>query len=229
VVVLETGNPVLMPWLGQVSAALAAWYPGQEGGRAIADVLFGAVNPSGRLPISFPRAENQLVRPQLPNLGSQPGAAVSIDYSEGAQVGYRWYAAQGTQPLFAFGHGLSYTSFAYDGLSVQGGRTLTVSFEVRNTGARAGADVPQLYLTAAAGMPVLRLIGFQRVQLQPGESHHVTLSADPRLLGSFDETHRRWIVPAGVYEVHLARSASELLAGGSAHIAHDSFGPMPVD
>ncbi|HTT05136.1 MAG TPA: glycoside hydrolase family 3 C-terminal domain-containing protein [Steroidobacteraceae bacterium] len=229
VVVLETGNPVTMPWLAQVPAVLAAWYPGQEGGQAIADVLFGAVNPSGRLPISFPRAESQLVRPHLPNLGSEPGAPVSIDYSEGAQVGYRWYAAQGTRPLFAFGHGLSYTSFAYDGLSVRGGRTLTVSFEVHNSGARAGADVPQVYLTAAAGRPVLRLIGFQRVQLQPGESRRVTISADARLLGSFDEAQRRWIVTPGVYQVHLGRSASELLDGASARVAAASIAPAHVD
>lgn len=229
VVVLETGDPVLMPWLTRVPAVLAAWYPGQEGGSAIADVLFGAVDPSGHLPISFPRDESQLVRPRLPNLGSEPGAPVSIDYTEGALVGYRWYAAQGTQPLFAFGHGLSYTTFAYEGLHVQGGRTLTVSFEVRNTGARAGADVPQVYLTAAAGRALLRLIGFQRVELQPGESRRVTISADPRLLGLFDEAHRRWILPAGVYEARLGRSASELLNGGSARVAGARIAPTHVD
>jgi beta-glucosidase len=229
IVVLETGNPVTMPWLDRVPAVLAAWYPGQEGGRAIADVLFGSVNPSGRLPISFPRDESDLVRPQLPNLGSEPGASVSVDYSEGAEVGYRWYGARGKQPLFAFGHGLSYSSFAYDGLQVTGGHTLTVAFDVHNTGQRAGTDVPQVYLTAAAGQPLLRLLGFQRVALQPGESRRISLTADPRWLGSFDEQRHRWIVRPGLYAIRLGRSANELLEGGSARITGSSVAPTRVD
>ena len=147
IVVLETGNPVAMPWLGTVAAVLAAWYPGQEGGQAIADVLFGAVNPSGRLPISFPKRMVDFVRPTLPNLGSERGAPVRIDYTEGADVGYRWYGARGIAPLFAFGFGLSHTHFEYDHLAVTGGRTLRVSWEVRNTGTRGhrcAAGVPDL-------------------------------------------------------------------------------------
>lgn len=229
IVVLETGNPVAMPWLERVPAVLAAWYPGQEGGRAIADVLFGAVNPSGRLPISFPRSASELVRPQLPNLGAAPGAPVSIDYTEGAKVGYRWYAAQNLRPLFPFGYGLSYTRFTYGNLQLHGGRTLTVSFEVRNVGVRAGADVPQVYLTSAAGRSLLRLLGFQRVQLQPGESRRITISADPRLLASFDEQHRRWIVAAGRYEVKLGRSAGELLEGAEAKLSGYGVAPTRVD
>ncbi len=229
IVVLETGNPVAMPWLDKVAAVLAAWYPGQEGGQAIADVLFGAVNPSGHLPMSFPRTDADVVRPRLPNLGAEAGAAVSVDYSEGAEVGYRWYHAHNVTPLFPFGYGLSYTSFRYDQLRVSGGRTLKVSFEVHNTGMRAGAAVPQVYLTSAAGRPVLRLLGFQRVQLQPGGMRSVTITADPRLLGSFDEAHRRWIVPAGMYEVHIARSAGELLGGGTVRLSGYTAAPARVD
>ena len=219
IVVLETGNPVAMPWLGTVAAVLAAWYPGQEGGQAIADVLFGAVNPSGRLPISFPKRMADFVRPTLPNLGSERGAPVSIDYTEGADVGYRWYGARGIAPLFAFGFGLSYTHFEYDRLAVTGGRTLHVSWEVRNTGTRAGTDVPQVYLTSARGRAILRLIGFQRIELQPGESRTLSIRADRRLLAAFDEHRRQWDLQAGVYAVRLGKSAADLSIGGEARIA----------
>jgi beta-glucosidase len=153
IVVLETGNPVAMPWLAKVPALLAAWYPGQEGGQAIADVLFGAVNPSGRLPLTFPRQIADFVRPTLPNLGADPKAAVHVDYTEGALVGYRWYSAHGVAPLFPFGYGLSYTRFEYGALKVTSGAGITVQFEVQNTGTIKGADVPQVYLTSAAGRP----------------------------------------------------------------------------
>ena len=219
IVVLETGNPVLMPWLDRVPAVLAAWYPGQEGGQAIADVLFGAVNPSGRLPITFPRAASDLPRPALPNLRSALGAAVSVDYTEGADVGYRWYAHRGIRPLFAFGHGLSYTRFEYDHIHVSGGKALGIRFEVRNTGARAGADVPQVYLTRAAGRPSLRLIGFERVNLAPGAAREVTLTADPRLLGRFDQASKSWVIPAGTYALQVGKSADELAGGGAAALA----------
>jgi beta-glucosidase len=218
IVVLETGNPVTMPWLDHVAAVLAAWYPGQEGGQAIADVLFGAVNPSGRLPITFPRHESDLVRPTLPNLGSPAGAAVSIDYTEGADVGYRRDARLGIAPLFAFGFGLSYTHFEYQRLEVTGGKTLTVSFDVRNSGGRAGADVPQVYLTSAAGTPVFKLIGFQRMMLGAGEVRRVTLRADPRLLGFYDERRGKWDAKRGIYRVAIGRSASEAILRGEAGV-----------
>jgi beta-glucosidase len=219
IVVLEAGNPVAMPWIDGVPAIVMAWYPGQEGGQAIADLLFGAVNPSGRLPITFPREASDFVRPQLPNLGSDPAAPVHIDYTEGADVGYRWYRAHGVAPLFAFGFGLSYGRFEYSDLKVSGGKNLTVRFVVRNTGGLKGADVPQVYLTSAAGQQVLRLIGFQRVELEPGQSRDITLTADPRLLGSFDELHRRWQVKRGMYRVQIGKSADDLLMGGAAVIA----------
>jgi beta-glucosidase len=218
IVVLETGNPVAMPWIDRVPVVLAAWYPGQEGGQAIADILFGAVNPSGRLPMTFPRAMADFLRPTLPNLGSDPTAPVHVDYTEGAGVGYRWYAAHGIAPLFAFGLGLSYTHFDYDNVKVSGGKNLAVQLDVRNAGKLAGADIPQVYLTSAAGEGVLRLIGFERVELEPGEKRTISLVADRRLLGSFDERHRRWQVKSGVYRVMIGKSAADLSPGGEAAV-----------
>ncbi len=218
IVVLETGNPVTMPWLDKVPAVLAAWYPGQEGGQAIADILSGKINPSGHLPITFPRSEADTVRPTLPNLGLEETDDAAIDYTEGADVGYRWYARNHHVPLFAFGHGLSYTKFTYYNLRVSADSTLRIAFSIRNIGARPGADVPQVYLTSAAGSPLLRLIGFQRVNLQPGESRSVAVVVDPRLLGKFDEASKRWIVSAGTYKVSLRKSANDSVANGAAYL-----------
>lgn len=219
IVVLETGNPAAMPWLDEVQAVLAAWYPGQEGGQAIADVLFGKVNPSGRLPITFPRTASDFVRPTLPNLRSDPNEPVSVDYTEGAEAGYRWYRMRDVQPLFPFGFGLSYTRFEYGNLKVTGGKTVTARFDVQNTGSVPGADVPQVYLTSAAGERVFRLIGFQRIELGPGEKRAVTVTADHRLLGRFDEEHGQWQVKRGSYRVSIGRSAGELVIEGDAAVA----------
>lgn len=207
IVVLETGNPIAMPWRDQVKAIVAAWYPGQEGGQAIADVLTGKVNPSGRLPITFPADVEQLPRPVLPGYATPEGTVVTVPMTEGADVGYRWFAAKRLKPLYAFGHGLSYTSFAYSGLRVSGGKTVTARFTVRNTGAVAGADVPQLYLLGRDGTSMQRLIGFKRVDLRPGEQRSVTLTADPRLLAHWDDSAGGWRIVGGRYEVALARSA----------------------
>ncbi len=210
IVVLETGGAVLMPWLPRVGAVLEAWYPGIRGGQAIANVLFGKVNPSGRLPITFPAAESQLPHPLVPGIDLPEGSAITIDYNkEGSDVGYRWYARHGHTPLFPFGHGLSYTSFSYGGLQLRGGDSLTLSFDVTNRGQRHGADVPQAYLTAQAGKPLLRLIGFSRVELAPGETRRVTLSVDPRLLASYDVARKGWHVPAGEYRVAIGASAAD--------------------
>ena len=204
-VVLETGNPIAMPWAEHVQAILAAWYPGQAGGQAIAEILTGAVNPSGRLPVSFPVGQQDLPRPELPGFGTAEGTPTRIEYSEGADVGYRWFAKIGRAPRYAFGHGLTYTRFSYSGLKVAGGETVTASFIVHNDGERAGSDVPQLYLTTARKSR--RLLGFERVTLEPGASHEVRIVADPRLLASFDTTARGWRIEAGAYEVTLAKAA----------------------
>jgi len=219
VVVLETGNPVSMPWAGRVPGIVEAWYPGQEGGQAIADILTGAVNPSGHLPVTFPVDDEQTVRPTLPNLGADTHADVAIDYSEGADVGYRWYAREGRKALFSFGFGLSYTRFALSGLKVEGGSSITVSFTVKNIGARAGATVPQAYLSSAAGQPLLRLIGFQRVELKPGETHRVSMVADPRLLARFDASGHRWRIAGGRYKVFIGQSSASNEVSGQVELA----------
>jgi beta-glucosidase len=209
VVVLETGNPVAMPWLPTVRAVLAAWYPGQGGGQAIAEILAGVTNPSGKLPLTFPTGLEQTPRPVLPGLGSPWGTPTTISYDEGSDVGYRWFAKTGQQPLFPFGHGLSYTSFEYSGLEAQGGGSVRAAFTLTNTGPRSGAGVPQLYLVEGPGGPVTRLLGFERVDLEPGEARAVTLDVDPRLLASFDADRRQWHIQAGTYRLALGHAAGD--------------------
>lgn len=224
IVVLETGNPVAMPWREKVSAVVQAWYSGQAGGQAIAEILTGAVSPSGRLPVSFPADLGQTPRPELPGLGTPWGTPTSIDYDEGAEIGYRWFAQHPTAPLYAFGHGLSYTSFEYGGLEVGAGDTISATFTVTNTGDRDGADVPQLYLTSAAGDERMRLLGFERVELGAGGSREVTVTADPRLLARYDGDAGQWHVAAGVYRVWVGRAADDLVLTGEAQLAERRFG-----
>ncbi|MCV6971523.1 beta-glucosidase [Mycobacterium bohemicum] len=224
VVVLETGNPVTMPWLDSVNAVLQAWYPGQAGGRAIAEVLTGQVNPSGRLPMTFPVDLAGAPRPRLPG-GDEPwGTPTTIAYTEGAEVGYRWFAATGEVPLFAFGHGLSYTGFSYRDLTVTGTDTVTVTFEVVNVGQRFGADVPQLYLTDAPDGPRLRLLGFRRVELAPGESRRVSIEADPRLLARYDGGAGRWRIAPGLHTVAVGSSAAGLALTAELELTGRAFG-----
>jgi beta-glucosidase len=228
VVVLETGGPVLMPWLEQTAAVVEAWYPGQKGGEAIAAILSGAANPSGRLPVTFPTSGDQLPHPKIqgdPNgapsgpvgRGGRYGAMFSATYNEGAAVGYKWFFARGEQPLFPFGFGLSYTSFALSDLTVNvSGRTVTVSATVRNSGGRAGTATPQFYLTGPEGADILlRLVGWDRVDLNPGEERQVAISIDPRLLATFDEGARRWRIQPGGYELAAGFDSQrrELTAG----------------
>jgi len=237
VVVLEIGNPVAMPWHGKAAAILAAWYPGQRGGDAIAGVLSGAVNPSGRLPLTFPASIEQLPNPKLPGSDLPPPStedkvtygvntnapAFTIAYPEGSDAGYRWFDRSGAKPLFAFGHGLGYSSFRYDALRVTGGRTVSVTFTVTNTGGRAGADVPQVYVTLPG--KAKRLVGWAKSQLAPGETKTVTVVADPRLLASFDAKKRRWIVGRGKVKVEVARSAIDPVLSASTVISGSSLKP----
>jgi beta-glucosidase len=210
VVVLETGGPVLMPWLDKTAAVVAAWYPGQRGGEAIANVLFGVAEPGGRLPITFPAAETQLPRPQIPGFGEREDAPVAVDYKEGADVGYRDFARRGEKPAFPFGYGQSYTTFLYGGLEASGTTDLQVSFTVTNSGARAGYAVPQIYLTAAPGGTDRRLLGWSKALLAPGETKRFTVQVDPRLLAKYSIAARGWQVASGKYEI--ARSEHELRA-----------------
>jgi beta-glucosidase len=226
VVVLETGNPVTMPWSEQAGAIIEAWYPGSRGGDAIANVLFGTVNPSGRLPITFPASTAQLPRPDLPGRNIVWNTNFAIDYHEGAAVGYKWFEQQQTRPLYAFGFGLSYTQFHYSDLSVSGGKTITASFTVTNTGKRAGADVPQLYASVPAkGGVIRRLIGWSKIALAPGESRRVRVTADPRLLAHFDESQHGWHVAAGNYRIELGASSSDLRLAGTAMLDDRTLPP----
>jgi beta-glucosidase len=226
VVVLETGNPVAMPWHSSVNAIVQAWYPGQAGGRAIAEILVGQVNPSGRLPVTFPVDVGQTPRPELPGLGASWRTPITVDYFEGADVGYRWFAKTGLAPLFAFGHGLSYTGFEYRDLVVDGGATsdhpLQASFVVVNSGQRSGADIPQLYLTEAPGEHRLRLLGFERVELEPGVSRRVTIEADPRLLARYDTN--AWRMEQGGYRLEVGASAVALRLAAQVELAGRTFG-----
>ena len=224
IVVMETGNPVLMPWLGQVAAVMEAWYPGARGGEAIANILFGDVNPSGHLPITFPASEAQLARPALPGLGGDEKVPFDVAYPEGANVGYRGYEATHQTPLFPFGFGLSYTTFRYSNLTVRGGRTLEAGFDVTNTGARAGMDAPQVYATAPGGAS-RRLIGFSKVDLKPGETRHITVTADPRVVAAFDETAHDWRLAGGTYAVVVGGSSADAALTGSASVVERRIAP----
>lgn len=217
IVVLETGGPVLMPWLDRVAGVMEAWYPGARGGEAIASVLFGETNPSGHLPVTFPASEADLPRPHLdgyrelePDFAGEkptPRSTLVADYTiEGSDIGYRWNARTGRRALFPFGHGLSYTSFAHGGLRIDG---LRAQFTVRNTGARAGTDVAQLYLLSRGGTRKQRLVGYVRVSLAPGEVRAATVEIDPRLLADWRDGGG-WTIPAGDYRFALGEDAETL-------------------
>lgn len=213
IVVLKTGSAVLMPWLDSVSAVVEAWYPGEEDGNALADVLFGNVNPSGKLPITFPASVEQTLA-RNPRL--YPGNGKTVYYSEGLDVGYRGYQASNQKPLFPFGFGLSYTTFAFHDLKItpNGGQTANVTFTVTNTGKRSGAEVAQLYLAfpsiAEGNEPPLQLKGFSKVALAAGASQTVTLTLDAHDFSYWSTRKHAWTVAAGQFGVRVGDSSADL-------------------
>jgi beta-glucosidase len=229
VVVLQTGGPVTMPWLDEVAAVLQAWYPGQECGNSITDVLFGEVNPSGKLPQTFPlRLEDN------PAFINYPGENGKVRYGEGIFVGYRYYDKKKVKVLFPFGHGLSYTSFAYDHLRLSTEQLspnddLTVTFNVTNTGTRTGQEVVQLYVRdekSRLARPEKELKAFGKISLQPGETKSVTLKLGMRSLAYFDDAKAAWVAEAGSFEVLIGSSSLDMHLRASFRLTGDWLGPV---
>jgi beta-glucosidase len=231
VVVLQTGGPVAMPWLGKVAAVLEAWYSGNRGATAIARVLLGQVNPSGHLPVTFPRSERQLPHPAIAGFRDMPWQTqwrdgltqFDVKYSEGPNLGYKWFAQKKIPPLFSFGHGLSYTSFAYGNLDVSGGRTVKAAFDMTNTGKHAGKAVGQIYVLPPGG--TMRLVGWIKQPLKPGETKRVSVIADRRLLARFDAEMRQWHIAPGDYLVMLGASSTDIASVKAVHIDEATIKP----
>lgn len=210
VVVIKSGSAVLMPWIDHVAAVLEAWYPGEEDGNAVADVLLGQINPSGKLPITFPKREEDTLASHPDQF---PGDGTTVHYSEGLEVGYRAYQAQHVEPLFPFGFGLSYTTFALSDLQVERhADSVKVSLSVTNTGNREGAEVAQLYLTyppiAEGNEPPHQLRGFTKVLLQPGQSRKVAFELQPRDLSWWSEKSHRWQQAHGEFVFSVGNSSA---------------------
>jgi len=228
IVVLETGGPATMPWVQQVSGILEVWYAGSRGADAVANVLFGEVNPSAKLPITFPLKDSDVPHPNLvkpPETSTtkdgDPDAwktiaaglrAFQISYDEGLKVGYKWYDAEKKPVLFPFGFGLSYTTFAYSDLKVQTGRPARVTFTVKNAGGRDGAEVAQVYVSfpVNAGEPPKRLAGWSKVKLGAGESREVSVEVPPQYLSIFDEQTNDWQLVPGEYTFMVGGSSQDL-------------------
>jgi beta-glucosidase len=228
VVVVESGGPVTMPWVDQVSGILEVWYAGSSGSDAVANVLFGDVNPSGKLPLTFPRSEADLPHPTIVKapMESRPNfmqgepwkqiaaglPAFQVTYDEGVKVGYKWYDAEKKPVLFPFGFGLSYTTYAYSNLKVTPGKTPKVTFTVKNTGKRDGAEIAQVYasLPAAASEPPKQLVGFSRVALKAGESKEISLEINPKYLSIFNIEQNGWQLVPGEYEFMVGGSSQTL-------------------
>jgi beta-glucosidase len=228
VVVLETGSPVTMPWASQVSGILEAWYGGSRGAEAIARLIFGEVNPSAKLPITFPRSEADLPHPTIvkPPVASttapdDPDAwkkiaaglpAFQISYDEGLKVGYKWYDAEQKQVQFPFGYGLSYTTYKYSDLKVTPGKDIQVTFSVANTGSRAGSEVAEVYVAmpASTGEPPKRLVGWNKVNLDAGESKEVTIEVDREYLSIFNVERDAWQLIPGDYTLMVGGSSQSL-------------------
>jgi beta-glucosidase len=228
VVVIESGSPVLMPWVDVPAGILEAWYAGSDGANALGNVLFGTVNPSGKLPNTFPKSDADLPHPTITqpppesshffNGGGTPEdwakglPPFQVTYDEGVKVGYKWYDAENKPVLYPFGYGLSYTTYKYSGLTVTPGDKVKVSFSVTNSGSRAGAEIAEVYaaLPASAQEPPKRLIGFSKVKLGPGETKTVDVEVDPKYLSIFDEAKDEWTLLPGEYTIMVGGSSQEL-------------------
>ena len=215
VVVLETGSAVTMPWLEQVGGVLEAWYAGSKGAEAVANILFGDVNPSAKLPMTFPRSEADLPHPELKTPPRESGEAkpsFAVHYDEGLKVGYKWYDAENKPVLFPFGFGLCYTTFRYSGLRVSTESETTVSFTVKNTGSRAGEEIAEVYaaLPSSAGEPPKRLVGWDKVHLNAGESKEVSVPVKALYLSIYDEGSDSWKRAPGTYTFMVGSSSQSL-------------------
>jgi beta-glucosidase len=213
VVIVESGGAIFMPWASNVPAIVEAFYPGIRGGTAIARILTGKVNPSGHLPITFPASRDQLAHPEIAGSGLPGETPAHVTYNEGAAIGYKWYDVNGFRPLFAFGHGLSYTGFALSALSAQtDGDAVHVRFSMRNVGKRAGKGVAQVYVGPAdwkkAGWEAPRRLGaFAKAELKPGQSKVVDVTVDPRLLATYEAAGNHWHIQPGDYRLMLGQSS----------------------
>jgi beta-glucosidase len=229
IVVLNTGSAVTMPWLSSVKGVLEAWYPGQEDGTAIANVLFGSYDPSGHLTVTFPTSLSQV---PASTTAQWPGSGGTVQYSEGIDVGYRWYDSQNLTPLFPFGYGLSYTTFSFSNLhvgSLTAGGSATVTATVTNTGSTSGADVAQLYVDdpSASGQPPLQLEGFQRVSLAAGASTTVTFTLTQQNLQYWNSSSNAWATSTGNYTIEVGDSSASLPLSGTLAVASSQLG-QPV-
>ncbi len=217
IVVVESGGAILMPWANQVPAVLETFYPGARGGQAIARILTGKVNPSGHLPISFPASNAQLAHDAIPGFGKPDGVPVHITYAEGAAIGYKWYDVKALTPLFAFGHGLSYTTFAVSDAKAQvDNGALSVGATIRNSGKTAGKGVVQVYVAPADYKAVgweapKRLIAFHKDAVAAGASSAAfTQKIDPRLLATYEAADNSWRIHAGTYHVLFGQASDDL-------------------
>jgi beta-glucosidase len=225
IVVLETGTAALMPWADKVEGIVEAWYGGSRGATALANVLTGAVDPSGKTAMTFPLSDADLPHTTIAPLpeedkgqgtravnAGERKSTYSVKYDEGLKVGYKWYDAEHKQVLFPFGFGLSYTTFSYSGLKTTQADHPRVTFTVRNTGDRAGAEVAEVYamLPDSTGEPPKRLVGFDKVELQPGESKEITVDIDPLYLSIYDEATGKMRVVAGDYTFMVGGSSQSL-------------------
>jgi beta-glucosidase len=243
IVVLENGGPVNMPWAPHVKAVVESWYPGIGGGQAIANVLFGRVNPSGKLPVTFAASEADLPHPKVTGLTERTGnngadAAGSrnqprnfpVDYNvEGMAVGYRWFQGKNKQPLFPFGFGLSYTRFAYSNLKIAS-LAKSVSFDLRNTGSQAGDEIAEVYVTlpAVAGEPFRKLAAWKRVSLAAGASQSVEIPLDPLYLSIFSTADDAWIWPTGEFLFEVGGSSANLPLHQSIGLGSGTLGAVPL-